>query len=228
MWPFTSRASAFAWSSRADVVVGLDEALEVVERELRVDRDERVVEPDDGVDPLAAREAVLERRTGPRGGCRPGGSRAAARRRRRAPSAGAGAARSAGSPSRARSSARSPRPTLPRRSWIRVDVSVMPARRRSTLTSISPSRRSTFVSSSPKRRSIVSVMPARRRSISALRPVELLGALVAQAREARPRSTRTSQTAPAAAAATSDEDENGPDHGPTNSRGGVGRIARFR
>ena len=60
--------------------------------------------------------------------------------------------------------------TLPRRSCILVDVSVMPASRRSTFTSISPSRRSTLVSSSPNRRSIVSVRPARRRSMSALRP----------------------------------------------------------
>ena len=96
--------------------------------------------------------------------------------------------------------------TLPRRSWIRADVSVMPARRRSTLTSISPRRRSTFVSSSPKRRSIVSVMPARRRSISAFRPVSCSALSSRRPREVA-RRTRTSQTAPRpAAAATTQED----------------------
>src|SRR5205814_1518163 len=43
-----------------DVVVGSDHPLEVVERELGVDRNEPV-DPDDRVHPLAAREAVLER-----------------------------------------------------------------------------------------------------------------------------------------------------------------------
>ena len=59
-WPFTSRARALAWRSRACVVVGLDEPLEVVQRKLRVHGDERVVQPDDGIDALAAAEAVLE------------------------------------------------------------------------------------------------------------------------------------------------------------------------
>jgi len=40
------------------LVLGLDHPLEVVERELGVDRDE-LLDPDDGVDALAALESVL-------------------------------------------------------------------------------------------------------------------------------------------------------------------------
>ena len=42
------------------IVLGLDQPVEVVQRELGVDGHERTVEADDGIDPLAASEAVLK------------------------------------------------------------------------------------------------------------------------------------------------------------------------
>ena len=60
MWFLTSRAKSFSCCCALDVVLRRDHALEVVERELGVDRDD-AVDLDHGVDALAAREAVLER-----------------------------------------------------------------------------------------------------------------------------------------------------------------------
>ena len=57
---FTSRTNCFACCSRPRLVLGLDQPGEVVQRELGVDGHERAVEADDGVDSLAAPEAVLE------------------------------------------------------------------------------------------------------------------------------------------------------------------------
>ena len=60
MWFLTSRAKSFSCCWRSIVVLRRDHALEVVERELGVDRDD-AVDLDHGVHALAAREAVLQR-----------------------------------------------------------------------------------------------------------------------------------------------------------------------
>ena len=68
------------------VALGFDEPLEVVERELGVDRDEPV-DLDHGVHPLAVAEPVLELVSAGGKTVARAGSRAGARRSRRAPSA---------------------------------------------------------------------------------------------------------------------------------------------
>ena len=78
-WFRRSRANAFSWSCALIVGLRVGEALEVVERELRVDRHE-TLDVDHRVDPLAGLEAVLKLVRVLRAAGRGAGCRAAARR----------------------------------------------------------------------------------------------------------------------------------------------------